>query len=1283
MNARVKRLFMSLGLLLSSAVLRAAEFPVITPADSGVGSLRQAILDANAIPGSDTISGLASLGVIALTTPLPVVTDSISIRDLTINGSTSVGDGLVLMGGGHTVERVSIYGVTGNALVISGGTGTRLNRIHIGVSTSGFSAPVGGNGLVIENAHDTHLGDLHGSADENQISSCGGSGIVVSNSHDVTITATTTGALRPNVAGNQGAGLRVVDSQRVTIGRLDQGSSNVVASANGGNGIELVGASETLLWELSSGVWTNPSEQRTRGNEGAGLMVEGGSANEVRSCALLENGGAGIVLRGDTGTIIDDCTVRQNGSDGILLDASTGARIGSLWGGSIDGNKGRGIALTRGSTGAGIGRQTIYGNSSAGVAIDDSPGNIVGGSDSNTIYQNDVGVLVTGSGSSGNLIAGNDLGTQASDAVRGNRRYGVLIAGGASGNNIGRSDSRNTFVLSGISDLAIESGARNRIGPNVWYCRSTGMPIDLGSDGPTFVDIGDLDAGANDLINAPVLSLARSGTETVVEGIMYGAVSSSYDVDFYVRDSTACRISWLGTSRVTTEASGRGPVRLSSAVWLPDDGVPRFLLATATDMAGNTSEFSGEVQVQAAGRFEFASREITASEKGGRADVVVIRRGALGWPAQVSYRMHDRGALGGKDYTPSTGMLTFAPGVQAQTLTIPIIGDSIADSGERFSVELFDPTGELRLPPELPYDATVTVTESLPRFSIGDAVIRESNGDQVVALTVSLDSVAGTSARVGYRTVAGSAAVGEDFVAASGVLEFVRGETTAIIVVTVKGELVSEADEELTVHLENASGATIEQADARVVIENDDGVPRITVDPLVITEGEPPMARFRRTGSNHRPSALNYRLVPGTAGATEVLGGDHSLRFEAEENEKTVELEIQDDSVQEDAETFTLVLFEPENAIVDDEVPGTILADFDPDIVAEIEGPVVQEGDSGRTAARFAVSLSVPLVIPVTLNYAAVTGNSGSAEAGTDFDWVTGALTFAPGERRKEVEVQVIGDLTAEPTEELVMLILTGSGSVQRSEGKGWIVNDDGPLELSIADAEAVESDGSVEIVISLNRPVPAGPEVRVNIQTRLGSARSTDVPVLTDYDVYILPGENELRIPYTLFDDTVREPDEQFTLSLENPSFARIVDGEALITIRDDDESVDGSGLPLVIVRGGEAEEPREGSARRRFEVALSRPSDLLAALDLRTASGTATESIDFSGGLQRVVFLPGETKKMVEFEILADDASEGREWFYLVASNAVGAVIDQATGVALVHEPGALPARRRGLRH
>ncbi len=58
----------------------------------------------------------------------------------------------------------------------------------------------------------------------------------------------------------------------------------------------------------------------------------------------------------------------------------------------------------------------------------------------------------------------------------------------------------------------------------------------------------------------------------------------------------------------------------------------------------------------------------------------------------VNYNTSNDTAIAGIDYTPVTGSLTFNPGVTIQTITVPILNDFVAESSERFFVNLINPT---------------------------------------------------------------------------------------------------------------------------------------------------------------------------------------------------------------------------------------------------------------------------------------------------------------------------------------------------------------------------------------------------------------------------------------------------------------------------------------------------------------------------------------------------------------------------------------------------------------
>ena len=106
---------------------------------------------------------------------------------------------------------------------------------------------------------------------------------------------------------------------------------------------------------------------------------------------------------------------------------------------------------------------------------------------------------------------------------------------------------------------------------------------------------------------------------------------------------------------------------------------------------------------------------------------------------------------------------------------------------------------------------------------------------------------------------------------------------------------------------------------------------------------------------------------------------------------------------------------------------------------------------------------------------------------------------------------------------------------------------------LSVADAEAHEGeDTAVEFAVTLSRP--ASGTVTVDFATADGTATAGEDYTATSGTLTFSSGEQSKTISVPLLDDAIDEGQETFTLTLSNPSRARILDGEATGTIINSD---------------------------------------------------------------------------------------------------------------------------------
>jgi chitinase len=78
-------------------------------------------------------------------------------------------------------------------------------------------------------------------------------------------------------------------------------------------------------------------------------------------------------------------------------------------------------------------------------------------------------------------------------------------------------------------------------------------------------------------------------------------------------------------------------------------------------------------------------------------------------PVTVKYTTVNGTATAGKDFTAVTGTLTFAPGTTTQTVSVPILNDTVADGTESFQLVLSSPTNATLGQGQ----ATCTITESV------------------------------------------------------------------------------------------------------------------------------------------------------------------------------------------------------------------------------------------------------------------------------------------------------------------------------------------------------------------------------------------------------------------------------------------------------------------------------------------------------------------------------------------------------------------------------------------
>ncbi len=198
------------------------------------------------------------------------------------------------------------------------------------------------------------------------------------------------------------------------------------------------------------------------------------------------------------------------------------------------------------------------------------------------------GILITGASATGNLITGNYIGTDSTGTLnRENGFVGVRFTAGAHDNQVGGTTPADANIIAfnewGVG-VTTDAGTGNAILGNAIFS-NTNQGINLDTGGITPNDLGDIDTGANNLQNFPVLSSASTNAmQATLTGSLNSTANSYFRVEFFANttaDATGYGEGqrYLGYANVTTDGSGNATFNKTLTATV---AAGEFVSATAT-----------------------------------------------------------------------------------------------------------------------------------------------------------------------------------------------------------------------------------------------------------------------------------------------------------------------------------------------------------------------------------------------------------------------------------------------------------------------------------------------------------------------------------------------------------------------------------------------------------------------------------------------------------------------------------------------------------------------------
>jgi YD repeat-containing protein len=266
---------------------------------------------------------------------------------------------------------------------------------------------------------------------------------------------------------------------------------------------------------------------------------------------------------------------------------------------------------------------------------------------------------------------------------------------------------------------------------------------------------------------------------------------------------------------------------------------------------------------------------VAAGESSGSASVSIVLTtpggAALACPVTVTYTTTAGTGRAALDYTERTGTITFAAGVptgSSQSVSVPILSDTIDEDDETVFVDLTGATGaDLGAASR----GTLTITDDDPSPSVsvaGGSVTEGNSGTKTLTFTITASNASGRDITVNFSTVNGTALAGQDYTAANGTARITAGSTATTVLVTVIGDTAFETNETFSLQLSNPVAATLGTASATGTIVNDDAdlPPRNTWGDIYTTRDG------LADGITFGPSTHLWTVKDSATGATMMIG---------------------------------------------------------------------------------------------------------------------------------------------------------------------------------------------------------------------------------------------------------------------------------------------------------------------------------------------------------------------------------------------------------------------------
>ena len=742
--------------------------------------------------------------------------------------------------------------------------------------------------------------------------------------------------------------------------------------------------------------------------------------------------------------------------------------------------------------------------------------------------------------------------------------------------------------------------------------------------------------------NSPVLTTIPPQTAAV--GTMFSVTATASDAD-----GDTISYAWSRKDGETIPALPDGTALNEATLRFTPTAIGTYtMMVTASDPHGNSSE-PQEVSITVSARPERSLGIADVSEaEGGRFSFTVSASEAASEDVTFQYTVTAaRGdtAIAGTDFTavstPMTG--TIAAGERSTTIEVEVTDDDLVEGDETFTVSLSNPSGGFAIPDPT---AMVTITDD----------------DHAPVLT----TIAPQTAAVGVMFSVTATATDEDDATISYRWSRKEGELTPALP---DGTALNEAMLSFTptaigtytmmVTASDPHGNSSEPQEVSITVS---ARPERSLGIADVSEAEDGRFSFTVMASPPPSQDVTFQYtVTAARGDTATANTDFTAvspamtgTIAAGARSTTIEVEVTDDDLVEDDETFTVSLSNPSGGftITDPTATGTITDDDHAPVLTTIAPQTAAVG------VMFSVTATATDEDDVTISY------RWSRKAGE----VTPALPdgTALNEAMLSFRPTAIGTYT--------MMVTASDPHGNSSEPQEVSITVSArPATVSVPNTLSVREGTDENATVTITTTRAFGQEVTFNVSYRGTAVGAAEPSGMDDYDndavTSVTFGASDTRkdIVIPLYDDSEEEDDKTILVTIAPaaalPDGFSLTNATTTVTISDDDDPSLSITAPAAVTEGD------SGSTDMVFTVTLSPASGQQVTVDYGVdASSTATADTDFTDLSGTLTFAAGETSKPITVAVTGDAADEPDETVVLKLSNASNASIATATATGTI---------------